>query len=182
MFERDYAIIGKHATYLKAMAKKDNKDNPDQAEHPFVYSRYIDVYMNAAIWGLLYGRRVTRDNSSKDRARIYADAFNGEHDQCVFLYRLVMLLDESTTLTPEERVDRAFKDDARPDNDEKNAQNMELFHSYVLGGIEVLYERITDGCTTQEDYVDRIYNLMAAFKDELSNISYEEQLANLMIG
>ena len=175
MFEHDYTINGVHATYLKHLARdKDSKDKP------YVFDRYIDVYMNAAIWGLLCGRLGVRDTVSKDRARVYADAFATERDDCVLSYRLVMLLDETTHLSPEERVDRAFRDDAEAATSEKMIKNMELFHNYVLGGIELLYERISDGCTTQVDYIDRLYKLMAVFGEELSDTSYEQRLAKLM--
>lgn len=170
MFENDYTINGKHATYLKYLVNEAK-----------IFTRYIDVYMNAALWGLLYGRTRPKDSSS-DRARIYADAFANERENCVFLYRLIMLLDESTQLTPGERLDRTFRDDAQNGSNEKMPANLEIFHGYVLGGIEVLYERYTEGCTTQDDYLTRIYELMCSFKDEISGISYEEKLAKLMQG
>ncbi|MCR3921210.1 MAG: hypothetical protein NUK65_01680 [Firmicutes bacterium] len=170
MFENDYTINGKHATYLKYMVI-DAK----------IFTRYIDVYMNAAVWGLLYGRNSQKDPSA-DRARIYADAFANERENCVFLYRLTMMLDESTPLTPVERVDRTFRDDAQNGSKEKLSANLEIFHGYVLGGIEVLYERYIDGCTTQNDYLSRIHELMSTFKDEISGISYEDKLAKLMNG
>jgi len=170
LFENDYTINGMHATYLKYMVN-DAK----------IFNRYIDVYMNAAICGLLYGR-IGKKDSSSDRARIYADAFANERENCVFLYRLAMLLDESTKLTPEERVDRAFRDDAQDDNNAKMSKNLDIFHSYVYGGIEVLYERYTDGCATQDDYLSRIHDLMCSFKDEITDAPYEDKLAKLMNG
>ena len=39
-----------------------------------------------------------------------------------------------------------------PDKTDVLAENMELFHSYVRGGIELMYEQFTDGCTSREDY------------------------------
>ena len=58
----------------------------------------------------------------------------------------LMLLDKTTDLTPEERVDRAFRYDTLPEKAEEFRQNMELFHDYVRGGIEAMYEQFTDGC------------------------------------
>lgn len=117
MFENDYTINGKHATYLKFLAKKNSKDDQSAEEKggSKLFERYIDVYMNAAIWGLLYSRTAKRDTGSEDRARIYADAFAKERENCVFLYRMVMLLDKTTNLSPEDRVDRAFRYDTLPE-------------------------------------------------------------------
>lgn len=114
MFENDYTIRGKHATYLKYMAAKNAKDDENAATSSAkLFERYIDVYMNAAIWGLLYSRTAPKDNSSDDRARIYADVFANERDNCVFLYRMVMLLDKNVDIESEERINRAFRYDTR---------------------------------------------------------------------
>ena len=82
MFENDYTISGKHATYLKFLAVKNSKedDTVEGANAARLFERYIDVYMNAAVWGLLYSRTAPKDNSSEDRARIYADAFAKERE------------------------------------------------------------------------------------------------------
>ena len=117
MFENDYTINGKHATYLKFLAKKNSRDDqsPDNPTAARLFERYIDVYMNAAVFGLLYSRTAKRDTTSDDRARVYADAFANERENCIFLYRMVMLLDKTTELTSEERIDRAFRYDSQPE-------------------------------------------------------------------
>ena len=182
MFENDYTINGKHATYLKFLAKKNSRDDdsPDNPKAARLFERYIDVYMNAAVFGLLYSRTAKRDTGSDDRARVYADAFATERDNCVFLYRMVMLLDKTTELTPEERVDRAFRYDSLPEKVEEFKKSMELFNDYVRGGIEVMYEQFTDGCQTQDDYLSRTYEVMTTFKEELEGLSYADELAKLI--
>lgn len=182
MFENDYTITGKHATYLKFLAMKNSKEEneTDGATSAKIFERYIDIYMNAAVWGLLYSRTAPKDNTSDDRARVYADAFANERDNCVFLYRMVMLLDNSVELTSEERVDRAFRYDSQPEKIEEFKKNLELFHDYVRGGIELLYEQFTDGCTTRDDYLTKTYEVMTTFKNEIDGISYEDELSKLI--
>lgn len=182
MFESDVTLTGKHASYLKFLAVKNSQDDEDEESinSAKLFERYIDVYMNAAIWGLLYSRTAERDTSTKSRARVYAAAFNTEHDNCVFLYRMVMLLDKTTDLTPEERIDRAFRYDSSPDKVELVKQNMELFNSYVRGGIELMYEQFTDGCTTRDDYLNKTYEVMTTFKKELEGMSYADELQKLI--
>ena len=182
MFENDYTINGKHATYLKFLAKKNARDDqsPDNPTAARLFERYIDVYMNAAVFGLLYNRTAKRDNSSDDRARVYADAFANERENCIFLYRMVMLLDKTIELSPEERVDRAFRYDTLPEKAEEFRKNLELFHDYVRGGIEVMYDQFTDGCQTQDDYLSKTYEVMTAFKKELEGVSYADEIAHLI--
>ncbi len=181
MFENDYTITGKHATYLKYLAVKNAKEDEDATTSSArLFDRYIDVYMNAAIWGVLYSKKVERDSSSDDRARIYADAFANERDNCVFLYRMVMLLDNSVDLTPNERVDRAFRFDAQPEKTENFLKNIELFHDYVRGGIELMYEHFTDGCLTRDDYLNKVFEVVTTFKKEVDGYAYDEDLAKLI--
>lgn len=182
MFENDYAITGKHATHLKFLAKKISRDDqtPDNHAAARIFERYIDVYMNAAVFGLLYNRTEERDTTSDDRARIYADAFNRERDNCVFLYRMVMLLDKTKEFTPEERINRAFRYDSQSEKNKEFQENMELFNDYVRGGIEVMFELFTDGCQTQDDYIRKTYDVMSTFKKELEGISYKDELSKLI--
>lgn len=183
MFENDYNITGKHATYLKFLAVKNagNREGDESsATAARIFERYIDVYMNAAIWGLLYERTAEKDTVSDDRARIYADAYANERDNCVFLYRMVMLLDKKTVLEPSVRIDRAFRYDVQEDKKDAFAQNMELFHSYVRGGIEVMYEQFTEGCSTREDYMNKIFEVLTTFRAEIAGIAYEDELAKLI--
>lgn len=169
MFENDYTITGKHATYLKFLAKKNSSDDEstDNLISAKLFERYIDVYMNAAVFGLLYNRTAERDTISKDRARIYANAFAQERENCIFLYRMVMLLDKTTEHNSEERIDMAFRYDTQPDKAEELKKNMELFNAYVRGGIEVMYKKFTDGCQTQDDYLNKTYEVITTFKEEI---------------
>ena len=183
MFENDYNITGKHATFLKFLAVKNSgtKDADDSSPTSArIFERYIDVYMNAAIWGLLYERTAPRDTASDDRARIYADAYANERENCVFLYRMVMLLDKTTALDSSVRVDRAFRYDTQEDKKSEFQANMELFHSYVRGGIEEMYEQFTDGCSTRDDYMNKVYEVLTTFRQEIAGLSYEDELAKLI--
>ncbi len=183
MFENDYNITGKHATYLKFLAAKNSGNKGADDSSPTsakIFERYIDVYMNAAIWGLLYERTAPRDTESDDRARIYADAYANERDNCVFLYRMVLLLDKTTSLEPAVRIDRAFRYDVQEDKKEEFAQNMELFHSYVRGGIEEMYEQFTEGCSTRDDYMNKVFEVLTTFRQEIAGLSYEDELAKLI--
>lgn len=56
MFENDYTINGKHATYLKFLAAKNSGAKDADETSPTaarIFERYIDVYMNAAIGGAI---------------------------------------------------------------------------------------------------------------------------------
>ena len=146
MFEKDYSFRGKHATYAKYLK--------DTAK---LFDRLIDVYMLGAVIGYLHGRKSEKDTSTNDSASMLAGVFITEKDKCEFIYRLIMLMDVSTGLSQEQRVDRAFRDDT---NEDAVKSNLELFNSYAFGGIEVLYEKFVDNCTTRDDYLNSIHKFV----------------------
>lgn len=172
MFDNDYTINGKHATYIKYLVNEAK-----------VFTRYIDVYMNAAVLGFLHGRQEKKDSASQDRARIYADAFANERLYCDFIYRMIMLLDDTSNLTATQQVDRAFRNDSKKANEEDKAihiQNLDLFNAYVLGGIEELYEQFSGGSTNRVDYINKIFDITTSFKEEIEGIDYDSKLIELV--
>lgn len=156
MFESDYTIYGKHATYIKYLVN-DAK----------AFKRYIDVYMAGAALGALYERRAEQ-NDSTDRARIYSDAFNTEHVKCSELFRTVVLADTTKPWTPEERANICFRyrdkldENAVPPVSQEEVATMKealaLFNAYVLGGIEILYDSFSSSASVNlDETVDYAY-------------------------
>ena len=70
-----------------------------------------------------------------------------------------MLIDNSQNLTADEKIERAFKN-----IDDKG--NLDLFNSYVRGGIEWLYEQFSQGASTHDEYIAKIYEIVNDFKEE----------------
>lgn len=81
-----------------------------------------------------------------------------------------MLLDESENLSVKEKVERAFR--------QTQEKNIELFNSYVRGGIEVMYERFMDEC--REDCLYRTYEFITNFKKELEGTLYDKEIKKLL--
>lgn len=159
MFTGDIYIRGKYATYLKYLSQKTEK-NDRKEKVAGVFERMIDVYMTAAIVGVNFGLRRDDENTGSDTAKLFADVVNREQDNLISIFRIVMLVDNSTGLSPDEKIRRAFK---TPDTPE----NMKLFNAYVRGGIEWLYEQFTSGATTKDEYLAKIYEVVESFNSEL---------------
>ena len=153
MFDKNIELKGKHASYVKYLDAKDNNG---------AFNRYIDLYMIGAIWGSIHNKKSQIDNSGNETAKILTETLIGERNKLEFIYRLIMLIDDSEYLTNEERLDRAFRDDTDPEALEKN---LETFHSYALGGIESLYEEFRV-CTTRDDLIDKVYQIVERFYNE----------------
>lgn len=158
MFTTDILLKGKHATYAEFLSKTTEQNNKSK-KVAGVFDTLYDVYATGAVIGLYFGLKTPEDKDSTDSKRIFAEKVIKEQLNLQFIYRLVMLVDNSLT-TNEEKVARAFKD-------EDNKDNMQLFNSYVRGGIEWLYEQFTSTASTKDEYLEKIYDIVSEFKQEI---------------
>lgn len=169
MFEHDVIITGTHSKYIKMLKDETN-----------LFARNLDVYMLAPILGFQNRRRAKKNNEDNARTTIQAQQFSAVKDDCELVYRLIMLLDDTKELSKEERLNRAFRYDSDEAQKDKFAENMALYESYVLGGIEYIYETFAEGCVTKEDYIERIYQTVLDFKLDMEDIDYEEEAKKLL--
>lgn len=171
MFDHDYEISGIHATYLKSLFELK------------LFERYIDVYMTAAVVGALNKRKKTIvDNTSKDRARIYADAFCTEHVKCEQIFRTIVLSDKSMNWSQDDKINICFRyRDIKDDNavipitDEeikKMQEALSLFNDYVYGGLELLFETFGD----KSDPIDLINTIYKTIYDHKTFIESMEDV------
>ena len=68
------------------------------------------------------------------------------------------LLDKEYENDEEKRMEKAFRNLADDEND------IELFESYVRGGIEILYEKCISDSTQKDDFMDNIINFLEELK------------------
>lgn len=164
MFDKDMQIRGKYATYWKALTQLPG--NAVETSKNFkIFENYINVYMVAPIIGLLNGRKGQYDPSddSKDTAGMLAEIQIKYASKLKYIYRLIMLVDDSEGLSDEEKINRAFREDSNEDSVKKG---MELYTAYFFGGLEVLYEIFVLGCITDDDYIRKMFDFVSEFKDE----------------
>lgn len=169
IINNDILLVGKHAEYVKALVSNGYLIESDAKFS--LYKRYIDVFMNGAIIGLIYNSKEEIDSSSKykeSRASILLAALIGEKNNLDYIFRLAMLLDDEN-MSEEDRLTRAFRDDSLADKTDNHKKNMEVFMSYVRGGITILYNRITETASSAEDYYENIMNFMGEFDFDNAN-------------
>jgi hypothetical protein len=107
--------------------------------------------------------RKAEENTDGNQFKIFSDAFSNNRRNVETVYRLV-LLSEKNDLSNDEKINRAFKSDADP---EMSKANLNLFHSYMRGGIDWLYERIFDNSATiEDDYIANLLEMVEEFSEE----------------
>lgn len=161
MFDKDIVVTGKHAAYIKFLAKKASELKKD-AYSIEIFNRYIDVYMAGAVIGAIKNRKEDAETRKDESAKIFAEVVIREQANLKMIYRLVLLTDHPS-LPEEERIDDAFRYDTNPD---KVASGMEVFNAYARGGISWLYEKFSDGAMVREDYLERLSQIVEEFQGD----------------
>lgn len=152
LFDKEFEFVGKHATYCRAL-----KDEIS------LFSTFRETYMISAIVGFLYGAKSEKDTTEKvNPASILPSELAKQRLNLRNIYRYIMLLEETEGFSIDDYKARTFKDDAEDEDPEKIKRNMEIFNSYVLGGIEILYDRFKD-CDSKKNVVNVLNEFLEDF-------------------
>ena len=167
MFDKEYYFKGIHAEYVNNLTKEY-----DDMKH-CLFKRNYDVYLLAPIIGFLYQRK-SELNSQKEYkpTSIFGDMLIKNIDDLMFNYRLIMLLDKNYEPDIEKRVEKAFRGD-------NNEEDINLYESYVRGGVEVLYEKLMKDVTSPDGYVVRLYEFLEEFDTRYNQEIDMESLMDL---
>lgn len=157
-FRKSFVVTGKHSQMVDDMWKQN------QIQESY-FNRLVDIYPIAAVIGLRMKRRADVD-SGEGKRTIQSDQMTTKLEELEVMMQIVLLLDESSGRSAEEKIDRAFRG---PRTKEEFDENVELFDSYVRGGIEVLHELLVQRALGVEDeYNDvRIGNIVALLENPL---------------
>lgn len=164
MFDKDMQIHGKHAAYWKDLSQTPG-NAADSKKHFKIFENYIYVYMVAPIIGMLYGRKGAYDpnDDTRDTAGMLAEIQIKNASKLKYIYRLIILCDDTLGLSENEKIDLAFREDNNADAVRKG---MDLYTSYFFGGLEVLHEEFVDNCITDDDYIRKLFEFVSEFKEE----------------
>lgn len=172
MFDKQYRFRGIHAVRVDALTSFF-----DDTVKAKLFDRNVDVYTNAPLVGFLYNRRANVDDTrNPETNQIYNQNVMGDRviysqEELMFNFRLIMLLDKDFEPDEEKRINKAFRCVGEDQADE------ERFDSYVRGGVDLLYEKLIEGASSPEDYVNNLYDFIEEFKDKFNeNISSENIL------
>lgn len=166
MFSKEYTLKGSHATKMKQLVAKF-----PQSSNSF-FRNNIDVFVLAPIVRVLYNRTSEFDKEN-DATKIFTDQFTSHYRDLIFSYRLVLLSIKKNKVSLEERVNRAFNGESRGTSEE----DFKLFEKYLLGGIDVLYEKLIeqDNPTKEDDYLSNLNNFLNDIHERYESDEQSEQ-------
>lgn len=167
MFDKEYSFKGKHAEMVSMLTSEftvstTSNISSTPKKHK-LFDRNLDVYILAPIIGFMYGRKAEVDTKSDIKpTKIFQGQLSSGYDDLVFNYRLIMLLDKSNEPDSEKRIEKAFRGN-------QNLDDEALYNRYVLGGVEVLYEKLMKDAKTADEYVNRLYDFLEEFSERYND-------------
>lgn len=178
----EYTFYGKHARYVTQLTSelKGLEKTP-------IFQKNLDVFKFASVVGIVYGRQGEIDKSKKDLEDEKVDIKKIAGAQIVtifaeleYIYELIMINHRKKVDDIETRIDRAFR---YTKNEELKKEGEEIFNSYVLGGVEVLYEKIFKEDTDTDQILVNLYDFIEEFNDkygeEIEGIDIDEIMRTL---
>jgi hypothetical protein len=174
MFDKQYRFKGKHAKYVDRLTAKFDETGKIQ-----LFRRNIDVLTNAPLVGFLYGERADLDNERDPVTNqvydenIMTDRLLASSNELHFDFALIMLLDEEYEPDPDKRIKKAFGEP------ETQAADEERFNQYIRGGVEVLYEKLINGASTQDDYMNNLFDFLNEFNGRFQSVVSQESIVKI---
>ena len=163
IFNKEYRFKGQHAArVVKLTALFDEKSKAK------LFSRNIDVYINAPIIGFLYGRLANVDDTKNPETgqtytqHILRDMVMTSSSKLLFNYQLIMLLDENYEPDKDKRISKAFRYGEDPADEEH-------FNCYVRGGIDVLYEKLIEDANNSSDFISKLAEFLEDFQNKYNS-------------
>ena len=158
MFDKQYRFTGSHAEKVSALTSIF-----DDVAKAKLFERNLDVYMNAPLVGFLFKRKgVKNSDSSIADQNIFPEQLINNSEQLKYIFRLILILDTQYESNEDARLDKAFRRFGAEEAD------LQLFDAYVLGGVEILYEKLVDGSTDPIEYINRMYDFVEEFNERFN--------------
>ena len=139
-FQTDIVIRGKKAEKYQELANK----------YEFLL---VDIYMMSGVLGFINNQKDVQDNESSITANIPRNVLQSRADKIDFLYQVVALSEE-IDIDAENAMKLAFEENSI--ENPKKLYKRELFDDYAMGGIDILYDMLSD------DYVQDILKYIPA--------------------
>lgn len=171
MFDKQYRFRGSHAEKVNQLTAAF-----ESIKKTSIFTRNVDVYVNAPLIGFLFGRVAEADNvKNPETGEVYNQNIMGDRvmyssEDLMYNFRLIMLLDEEYEPDEEIRIEKAFRVMG------KNPDDIERFDSYVRGGVDVLYEKLIEGAGDAEDYVNRLYDFISDFHERFNEAINRDEI------
>ncbi len=144
-FQTDIVIKGKKAEKYQELKNKYGFD-------------LVDIYMMSGVLGFINNQKDVQDNDNSITANLPRNVLQNRADKIDFLYQIICLSDE-IDVDAENAMKLSFEENsiANP----RKLHKKELFDDYAMGGIDILYNMLSDVIFDKQ--VDNIKDIIDKF-------------------
>ncbi|MDD3453636.1 MAG: hypothetical protein PHN42_05150 [Bacilli bacterium] len=151
-FQTDIVIKGKKAEKYQELKSKYGFD-------------LVDIYMMSGVLGFINSSKDVQENDSTITANLPRTVLNNRSSKIDFLLEIITLSEE-LDVDADNAIKLAFEDSSL--ENQKKMYKKELFDDYALGGIDILYNMLSD--VTYDKQVENIKEIIEKFFEN-SNIN-----------
>lgn len=135
---------------------------------------------------MIYGRKALVDNNASiNPIKINYQQLTSRSSVLDYNKELILLLNKKETIDVNERINKAFRYiyDNKEENQNKKEECEKEYLEYILGGVEILYEKIMENNEPREidEYLDNIYEFVTEIKDRSNSEMSDDELYNLCL-
>lgn len=165
MYKDNYKFNGVHALKVKKMNSTFSNGTP------ICFETYYDIFVLAPIIGFVKKRSSIVDYTKNEegtviRASVPLNVLISNKDHIDFVYKLIMLLDVDYEPSLDERIKKAFSGYI-------TKEDFKRFESYLLGGVDFLYEELIEKANSMATVLDYADNIKE-FVDDFYNLYNED--------
>lgn len=154
LFLEDYIFRGSQNEKAIALTSLIDKESNTP-----IFSSLVELFICASIVGCYFNRRSKPEKGDVGK-KIFATQFTTHSQQLNLAFRLVLLVGGKEQADSIERLNRTFRNPETQDN-------YELFESFMLGGIDELYDTfILDSNNRYEDYLTSLSKFLNEFAEK----------------
>lgn len=171
MFDKQYRFTGTHAEMVNALTGIFDEDSKAA-----FFKRNLDVYINAPIIGYLFKRKGEKNTDSEiSNQNIFPEQMINASEQLKYILRLIIILDANHEPDLDKRLDKAFRYLGKDEAD------LELFDKYVLGGVEVLYEKLIGNSKFADEFMGNLFDFVEEYNDRFNSEISNDDILKLCI-
>lgn len=168
-----WSFKGRFATYMRELCG-------EAAPYQKIFDEIYHGYVFCALYGMMKGAKHNYDPARDNPDNVDVKGFRWENTNAAGLYnydnlrKMILLFDKSSGVPFQEKIDNALRYDY-PTNDvsdegliEKSryGANSELIDAYVLGGLELIHEKVMR-VTSPQDMIAVLDEIMNEFKEKV---------------
>lgn len=177
----EFQFKGKHADYVRKLTSEIDTRTKFK-----IFQYNVDVLVLAPIVGMIYGRSSSIDNdNSINSVKINYQQLTNRSSSINYNKELILLLNRRENIDINERINRAFRYiyDEKEEMKAKKEECEKEYIEYVLGGVEVLFEKImiNNDPKNIDDYIDNLFSFVSDIKERMSSIVSDDELYKLCL-